>query len=240
MVLLIINGSVLVQGVSSGVHAGDYFNYSIVTHWDSVNSSLTSPPNYLVYNNQTKMYNVSVYYAADADVIAMNTWEYYNGTTDFARVEMEVENGTVYLATSAFAFQGFYAAKLNAGDLLQPLRVDGLRINETVTRDYASGKRDTNVVSVSYQVRDYYNISIGTETVTYYIDKATGIMVERLENTVFPDQTGSIEWKLVATNLWVVSSQSYSIFEIALIIAVILIIIGLLFYFYMRRRKNRH
>jgi hypothetical protein len=99
-------------------------------------------------------------------------------------------------------FQGFFAANLNVNDLLRAQISDGVTINQTLNRNYIGGSRQTNLVEASYEVIDSTNTTTGTTTTTYYIDRATGVMVERLDYTVYPDQTGSIEWKLIKTNVW--------------------------------------
>lgn len=235
-------GSALAQTVVPGVKAGDFFAYSITTHWSTTNSSL-SPPVYLVYSNQTKWYNVSVSDVSGTNVTATNIWEYYNGSQNFARVDLEVENGTLNLATGETAFTGFYPANLNTNDLLRPLAPEGPRINETITRDYASGKRDTNVFNYSYQVylvTDLDNSTIGNETLTYYIDKETGVLVESFVYTEFPDQIGSIQWKLVATNVWLVSPRPLSLFEITAIVAIAVVISIVVILYIRSRRRHRH
>jgi hypothetical protein len=219
-ILCLSTNAYATQPVVSGVKAGDSFSYSINTHWSTTNLSLTSPPEYLVYNNQTKFYNVTVLYVEDVNVVAMNLWEDNNGAQQLSRVDLNIDNGTVYFVSGKMSFLGFFPADMNVGDLLRPSGNSSLSVNSTETWEYSSGKRDTNVVSFSYQVRDYSNSSIGTETITYYIDKATGVMVKRIDSTVFPDQTGSLEWTLTATNLWVVSAPTISLFEIAAIVVV--------------------
>lgn len=233
-------GQALAQTGSPGVEGGDYFTFSINTHWNTTNSSHTVPE-YLVENNNTKWYNVSVSYVSGANVTATNTWEYNNGTTGNSRVEMEVNNGTVYFAIQGLpAFQGFFPADLNMGDPIRPLANNPVRVNETVTREYAGVSREVNVVTFSYQVTDYSNSSIGDETLTFYIDKATGVLVERIDYTEFPDQTGSLEWKLTETNVWGTSTQPMSLLETVAIIAVIAIIVVIVMYLLRGRRQRRH
>ena len=45
------------------------------------------------------------------------------------------------------AFQGFFASNLNSGGLLRPILNENetVRIDRTITREYLSGGRDTNV-----------------------------------------------------------------------------------------------
>ncbi len=233
-------GQALAQSALPGVEAGDSFVYSINTYWTSTNSSRTVPE-YLVLNNQTKWFNVSVSQVLGANVSATNSWEYNNGTRGDSLVQMEVANGTVFFAIEGLpAFTGFYPANLNANDLIRPLATDGPRINETISREYASGNRDTNVLTFSYEVTDNTNSSIGNETVTNHIDRATGVLIEQIIYTEFPDQTGSIEWKLTSTNVWNVSAQPMSWLEIIAIVVVAIIVVAVVAVYIINRRRHRH
>ncbi len=243
---LSLTGQALAQAWSPGVKPGDYFTYSVSTYWNSSNSSRTVPV-YLLENNNTKWYNVSVSRVSGNNVTATNSWEYNNGTRGNSLVDMDVATGEVLFAIQGLpAFQGFFASNLNSGDLLRPILNENetVRIDRTITREYLSGGRDTNVANTSYAVTDYYNSTIGTETVTFYIDKATGALVERINYVEFPDETGSIEWKLIDTNAWVVSGPQISLplplpIIIAIIIAIIIVIVVALFFRGRRHSKKK-
>ncbi len=229
---------VLVHAASPGVQEGEYFTYSIKTNWETTNSSRTVPE-YLLETNKTQHYNVIVSYVSGANVTATNTWQYVNGTTGNTRVDMEVDNGEVISYIPGHpAFLGFYPANLSTNDPIRPLNPTGLWVNETVSREYAGRNREVNVVRFSYEVTDYYNSSFGEESVTYYIDKETGVLVEQTAYTEFPDENGSITWVLTATNAWKDANAplSLSMFEIAAIVAVIAILIAVVVLLLKRRR----
>ncbi len=233
-----LGGQVLAATSSPGVKSGDYFTYSVSSQWSTTNSSRTVPE-YLVETNNTKWFNVSVSWVSGANVTSTDTWEYVNGTTGNSLVQMEVENGTVYFALEYLpAFLGFFSANQSVNDLLYPLSDSDVRINQTINREYASGNRETNLVSVSYQVTDYYNSSYGTETITYYIDRATGVLVERVDYTEFPDQTGSVTWKLIETNAWTITPKPLSWFDILMVIIIIVVVV-LVVVLFLRGRRNR-
>ena len=67
------NRAKLAQAWSPGVKPGDYFTYSVSTYWNSSNSSRTVPV-YLLENNNTKWYNVSVSRVSGNNVTATNSW----------------------------------------------------------------------------------------------------------------------------------------------------------------------
>jgi len=232
-------GQVFAQTYAPGVKSGDSFVYSISTQWNSSNSSATVPE-YLVELNKTAWYNVTISLVSGANVTATNIWEYVNGTTGNSFVITEVENGTVYAYIEGLpAFLGFYPANQNVGDLVRPLTTDGPTINQTIMRNYAGVERETNVISFSYPVIDYYN-STGDETLTVYIDKQTGILVEQIAYTEFPDQNGTITWQLVDTNAWKFTTQPTSLLEIALIIIVVAIIIVVIALYMKKRKRQKH
>ena len=188
-----IIGQVIAQTHLPGVTFGDNFVYSITSSWNSSNASAIVPL-FLVEINSTVAYNVTVTYVIDVNVTAMNTWRFLNGTDLNSLVTLDTNSGQVYEYIPGLpAFQGFYDANLGVNEFLRPSGNNTVPvwINQTITRDYASGKRDTNVVTLSYQSTDVTNSSIGTTTATFYIDKATGVLVERRDFTEFPDQSGA-------------------------------------------------
>lgn len=234
-----VAGQVLALTSSPGVKSGDYFTYSINSYWNTTNSSRTVPE-YLLENNNTKWFNVSVSWVSGANVTATNLWEFNNGTTGNSLVQMEVDNATLYFYIPDLpAFLGFFNANQSVNDLLLPLSNNDMRINSTINREYTSGNRETNVVSISIDVTDYYNSSYGTQTITYYIDKATGVMVEKIDYTEFPDQNGSIVWKLIDTNAWGFSVKPWSMFDIIGIVIIIAVVVAVIVYFILKRRNRK-
>ena len=148
-------------------------------------------------------------------------------------------------------FHGFYLANLNVNDLLHPTGEegeDGLRVNETVSREYASGKRDTNVVIISGPSilgSDLTNTTVGTTTITYYIDKATGVLVERKDYSEFPGQNGTEQhWVLKWTSLWTVSPSTEFPLPIPVLIVIVVVtvvaILAAVFYKIRKARGRRH
>ncbi|MGD6810134.1 MAG: hypothetical protein ACQCN3_10600 [Candidatus Bathyarchaeia archaeon] len=234
MIFLSGNLFVSAQTVASGVVAGDSFSYSISTQWETTNSSLTNPPEYFVNYNQTKYYNITILYVEDVNVVAMNLLEYNNGSQQLSRVDMNIDNGTLYFASGEVYFLGFFPTDLNVADLIRPGDSNStLRVNSTETWNYADGQREVDVVSFDYQVRDYYNTSVGTESTTYYIDRASGVLVRRVDSAVFSDQSGLLEWNLVDTNLWDLSAPpavlSFEVIAIVVVVAVVIVLVVAVF-----------
>lgn len=221
-----------------GVKIGDYFTFSITSRWSSTDSSLTVPDQLLDLNN-TDYYKVYVTDVFAFNVTANNTWRFKNGTELPSLVVLDIHSGTMYYMSG---FEGFFIANLGVGDLLRPSGRDLFTINQTISRDYASGKRDTNVLTLSVPVVDNAtNVSIGMEELTFYIDKATGVVVELVDTTEYFDtaETGSIIWRLTETNLWNASSPQLELTLPMIIAAVAVIVVVIVAVVYFKTRKHR-
>jgi hypothetical protein len=243
----VLAGQALAQTTSGvpGVSPGDYLVYSITTTWSTTNESLAIPQELLV-DNSTLHYNVTVEAVQGTNVTIENNWVFTNGTDVNAPSLSNVDSGILYsYIPDRPAFQGIYDANLPVNSYQYPSGNDsGAVISLTITRNYASGKRDTNVVTYNYPVSDYNNNS-GTESTTFYIDKTTGVLVERQDHIQFPTYTASITWTLKNTNLWTVSAAPLPL-PLPLIIAIVVIIVAVVAVvaFYRERKKggkkNRH
>jgi hypothetical protein len=228
-------GQAYAQTGLPGVKMGDEFTYSITTHWNTTNSSANIPYELAEYN-KTKTYEIRVSAAMDTNVTATNIWTFENGTEINSLVIIDVVSGTMYYMNG---FQGFFAANLNANDLLRAQVSDGVTINKTISRNYLGGSRETNLVEATYEVIDSTNTTTGTTTATYYIDRATGVLVERIDYTVYPDQTGSIEWKLTKTNVWDASAPLPLPAEVLVGIVVLVILAVVVVVYVLKNRKRQ-
>jgi hypothetical protein len=228
------------QTRAPGVKAGDYLTFSITYYWNSTNPSLTVPET-LVDGNNTEYYKVIVSGVTAFNVTATNILHFKNGTEEPSLVILDTDTGAMYYMNG---YQGFYDANLGAGDFLHPSGIDLITINQTISRDYASGKRDINVVTLSAPiVNNATNVTIGKEEVNFYIDKATGALVELVDTTEYFDtaETGSRIWLLTETNLWTTSSpQSELLLPIIVaIVAVIIVVIIAIVYFKTRKKRKK-
>jgi hypothetical protein len=235
-------GQALAQTRTPGVKADDYLIYNITTNWNPNNSSEETPP-ILVDLNNTKQYNVTIAGISGANITTNQFWDFINGTEQPYRVVWNVETAESYYMTSLF--EGIVGANLGVGDLLHPSGNDSLTINQTITRNYASGARDTNVVQLSVPVQNSTSDSatnqttyttIGNQDLTFYIDKATGVLVEQRSeiSSITPVESGSTIWTLKETNLWDVSSSTTvtalpTPFIIAIVIVIVVIVVAVVF-----------
>ncbi len=227
-------GQILAQTRVPGVKEGDYFTYTLASHWSSDDPNATVPTTLLDINN-TLWYKFAVSGVSGPNVTATDTWHFVNGTEQNFLVSQNVETGDTYFMN---AFQTVVGANLSVGDLLHPLGSDMITINQTITRNYASGARDTNLVILSFT-----NSTTGTENVTFSFDKATGMMVELQDNSEYinPIESSSVSWTLKETSVWTVSGPFSSLplpLLLAIIAIVVITVVALSAVLLYRRRKK--
>ena len=191
------------QGVVPGVKVGDEFVYDIKGFWssDDPNASITY---YFIQLNMTESYKITVTDVNGSKVTISTTWSFTNGTEFTGTNTVNVDTGAVYPSD---AFWAIYAANLKENDRARPSGGNQATINETTTRDYASGMRETNLVSLTEQYTDA-NDPTGTRTWTEIMntkfDKQTGVLVEFRDISLYtnPSITTNIAWTLKESNVW--------------------------------------
>ena len=190
------SASAQTQQVSVGVSPGNVFQYDLTFYWTSTNPADVVPA-YLVEQNQTDYFQLTVETTTSTTVVLQTEWKLLNGTalnsTDVAEVSSGI-TGSIYA----------YAANLTAGGLLFPSATDlPYLINNTVFRSYPSGFRETNHIAVN-------NTNIEGGVYSYmdlYFDKQTGIVVEYTltgVSSATPNQTVVQHLVLKDSNAWVV------------------------------------
>jgi len=248
ILLLSFAGSAFGETKGIGVQEGDYYIYHIVTHYDTANSTFPVPEAYVEFN-ATDNYKVMVTAVQYTNVTRTNIWHFNNGSQDQTTlVVQDIMSGTMYYPMAGF--EGIYEANLTAGDLLRPSAGDNIRINQTINRDYSSGSRQTNVITITQpelDIRDNTNTTLGTGNYTYMIDRLTGVVVERIDTSTYADHSGTLTWTLVDTNRWDVSGGSSSSSDpwlslpvIGGVVAVVVVVVAVAgFVVYRKRQGNR-
>jgi hypothetical protein len=227
-----------------GVQPNDYFTYSVRSYYQTSNPNFPVPAS-LVQTNNTDYYNVTVTQVQVFNVTRTNQWHFNNGTQE--QDSLTVQDTDTGINYYMYAFEGIYDSNLNAGDLLRPGSNDTARINQTITTNYPSGPRESNVITIILQVYDTSdptNSTIGTGNYTYVIDRETGVLVQRIIYSEFSDHSGSEVWALKETNRWTVTAKPsefpWTIVIAAVVIAAIVIVAVVVVVFrgkYKRRRK---
>jgi hypothetical protein len=211
LVVIIILAFVIFLGSQSGqvvpgVKEGDEFIYDVKGFWSSNDPNATLPETFLQLN-MTEWYKVTVTGVSGSEVSINTTWRFTNETELTGQGTVNVETGICYPTDG---FYGVYAANLQVNGRLRPLGIDRSTINQTSTRDYASGTRETNTVSLVleyYDADDPTNSTTWTEYMNTHFDRQIGILVELRDINVYtnPQQTLTIVWKIKESNVWTIS-----------------------------------
>jgi len=195
---LALVGTVKGQTIVPGLNAGDNFDYHVTSYWSSSDAYASIPGN-LVDINQTLHVELRIGYVNSTNIETTSIYYYNNGTALLLRGNVNLFDGISY-----GDFVAIIGANLNAGDTIHPSGDDGIKIQETVTRNYESGSRPTNHISTSIR-----NDTGGyTATRDQYFDQATGLLVEEVtRNDVdSPASTTIITWKIKSSSVegWVI------------------------------------
>jgi hypothetical protein len=186
----------------AGVKAGDVFTYEIQGLWESDDPNATISDTILQLN-MTEWYRVTITNVSNPDISLHTVWRFKNGTELEADGKMDIETGF-----SSGGFWALYAANLDAGELTHPKGPDKVAVNDTITRNYPSGARETNRLMLTAQ---FYNVNdtsrTYTDSRTIQFDKETGMLVELFNQNVYniPEMTETIWWKLTDSNVWTVT-----------------------------------
>lgn len=184
-----------------GVSVGNSFKYGFTVSWSSNDPSAT-PPSNLKNVNETQWMQVAVTAVSGTNITGKLTDHFKNGTEIASDGWINIDTGdSVNLTT------WFISANLAAGDLMYTLSpYNTSAINETITRTYPNGARDTDHVnSTGVSTSFFANLSIATNL---YWDKSTGVLVEL--STGESNQTGtytttwSEDVQITDSNVWTV------------------------------------
>jgi hypothetical protein len=213
--------------------------------WESDNSSSVVPAGLSDYN-LTSQFRVQVSGASGVNVTATYLWDFVNGTELPFLLTQDVESGqSFYHSYTPPPLEIFVGANLNAGDILHPTGNDTFTINQTTTRNYAGGSRETNVIElvIPIQQNETDTTIVGSTTDRFYIDKATGIIVEQnaiIEHNENPAESIAVAWTLKETNLWDASPAfEISATVIVPIVAVVAVILILIVVYVLRKQGKR-
>jgi len=193
--------------VTIGVSEGNTFKYQATYYWNSTNLNDTVPIG-LVEQNTTEYLQATIKLVTGNTVTLTELQHFQNGT-EVSREELTSVGTANQLSVL------LYAANLNKGDDLLPIAsLPYYKVNDTVSRDYPGGARETNFVENGLSAVDVD----GDETVDYayifstrYFDKQTGILVEghfEYGSATNPGETYAYEYKLTESNVWTVSGSS--------------------------------
>ncbi|MFW9831502.1 MAG: hypothetical protein ACFFD8_06980 [Candidatus Thorarchaeota archaeon] len=203
LALVIFSGSPFSQDVTPGVKVGDEFIYDITSSWNSDDPNATLV-DYYVELNMTEWYKITVTDVNGTKVSIKTIWRFANETEIESNSNIDVKTGILYPSNS---FWAIYASNLEKNDLIRPSGLTRAVVNETETKDFVSGIREINVVSLTEQYYDADDPTYSTTWTDYMntkFDKETGILVEFHDISIYtnPGQIMTISWILKETNVW--------------------------------------
>jgi hypothetical protein len=239
-------GQVFAQVIVPGVKPSDTFSYEVKTYFSSDNASATVPAGLIDYNN-TSQFKVVISSVSGVNATATYIWDFVNGTEIPFLLTQDVFSGlSYYKSFSVPPIEILVGANIVSGALLHPSGNDTITVNQTISRNYAGGDRETNLIEFTQPIvnSETDNTTVGMSTDTYYIDKATGVMVEqdsKIEHYLNPTESQSLVWKLKETNSWNASaplSVSLAMISLALVAVSVLLVASVAVYV-LRRKRNR-
>jgi hypothetical protein len=178
-----------------GVSQGDVFEYDMVTHWNSLLTA--TPPSELLELNQTEWIRVAVTGVSGSQILTRITTHYRNGTEIGSDESCDIET---------LEFSGgppFIGANLGRNDLVNPSASEPWYINETVTRTYKNGPRQTNHLKLE-TISDSPDVGEISLIYDYYFDKSTGVTVEYYYEFSYSGLTSITQSKIISSNVWVI------------------------------------
>ena len=184
-----------------GLKEGNVFTYSMKGYSSTGDPNVTTPENFLQVN-MTEYYRVTITSVSGPEVAFNTTWRFTNGT--------QIERpGKVNIATGIDSqeFWAIYAANLTDKDLVRPSTPNGITVNESETRTYKDGDRQTNIIKMQNEFIDSSDLTYSrtyTDYMYVHFDRQTGMLVELRDMKIYTDPQIilTVEWKLVDSNVW--------------------------------------
>ena len=203
--VILVTQTPAVKAVALGVHAGDTFTYHLLGTSNLTSLAAVDLPELSVYNN-TDNYKVTIT-NVQGTLVSLNTlWTFKNASSITGSQTIDLSNGN---KTEADGFWAIYASNLNVGDLLRPNGFDGVNVNASSTRTYASTARERNFMGIGTESRlitDLTGSTLRYDTTLVYFDKQTGMLETLIWITDYnnPEKREVITWTLVGSSVWAV------------------------------------
>jgi hypothetical protein len=208
-----------------GVTEGDWFNYGINSSWNSTDPNVLSPPSAygdLETVNETEWVKMTITGVSGTNVSVRYLTHYKNGTEEIGDGYMDVDTGD-----EANAALTIISANLGVNDNLYTSGdYSTWTINETITRTYPDGVKNTNHINMTYEFSWTLNETeiYFFQAVNLYWDKETGVLVE--DSFEVYNQTGeylttwSVGSRITGSTVWTI--PEFPAYSSILIISIIL------------------
>lgn len=218
-----------------GVEVGDWIKYDFTVTLASDDPNMELTPELIAMNN-TEWVKNTVATISDTKITFERVIHYKDGNETKSVEYVDVDTGESSLNGSLT----FIPSNLQKNDLVHASPTDHHSINETIRWTYMEATRDINYLVGSGTT--YRETSVTVATVSYYWDKETGILCERLIEQVTYGEVYTTVFrtfeKIVDTNIaWTHTGAPPSpIVFICILVVLTLILTGL---FVWRRKKRR-
>jgi len=209
----------LAQARTVGVNISDSFTHEVSVEWSTNDTGTTFPPTYAPWLepfNQTEWMQCTISGITGTNVSAQLTQHFKNGT-DLTRpgwLDIDTGEGSNETTTTADMPMLLISPNLETNDTLYTTGdFASFRINETITRYYPGGPRDTNHLNLTYEVV-YVNGGTMTlrQTSNYYWDKTTGVLVEMSMQVTNQTNQYLTTWALFTnitdSNIWTIPEHT--------------------------------
>lgn len=189
------------QEVVVGVKVHDWVRYgNILAEW---NSTQLNPDPEFVEQNNTLWFKNEVLNIVDTHIVFNQTTYFKNGTPKTSKFTVDIYTG------QGSGSLMFVPSGLSPKYYIYPASPAPVWINGTTTRTYAGATREVNYLDLTgTQTTEDDPPNIIRFSISYYWDKETGVLTERVGNGIITDHAGSqiASWtrsdKIVKTNLW--------------------------------------
>jgi len=220
------------------VEVGDWVKYDLTAALASDDPNMELTPFLIAMNNTEWVKNVVVA-ISDTKITFERVIHYKDGNETKSVEYVDVGTGESSLNGSLI----FIPSNLQKNDLVHSSLTEHYSINETIRRTYMGATRDINHLEGSGTT--YGESSVTVAAVSYYWDKATGILCERLITLVTTDGVYTTAFqtfeKIVDTNIaWTHTEAPPSpIAFICILVVPALIVTGLFVWRWKKRRRKR-
>jgi hypothetical protein len=202
MTSTIVIAFVIAQPRIVGVSIGDWFKYGDLSVQLSSNDPNATVPLYLEKMNQTEWISLTVLDVSNTNMTVQFVIHLENGTEETSEGYVDIDTGDGVNATN-----WIISADLNENDTVYSSGMfTSWTINETTTRTYPDGARETNHINFTSETNN--TGSYEYESINIYWDRLTGVFVELSQNTT--TQIGEnittilVSYKITDSDVWVI------------------------------------
>lgn len=195
--------SVIAQTRIVGVNVGNWFKYGDISgSWSSNDPNATIPD---FAFNETEWMMMSIESISGTNVTGQMTIHYTNGTEESEAGWIDIDTGE-----GEEGILWIISANLDAGHTIYSSgEYSTWMINETVSRTYPDGVRETNHINITAE----YQMSNGIEiyqyiSMNFYWDRSSGMQVESSQEYISQIGEAQTSWsftiKITESNIWVI------------------------------------